>query len=56
MFLFYRTLTNFNESLENARNYIDQSQDGEIDGDAQVKLQELRVKLRQTVPEGATYR
>ena len=56
MFLFNRTLTNFAESMDNARNFIDQSPDGEIDADAQIKLQELRGKLREKIPQDATYR
>ncbi|XP_072023467.1 NACHT and WD repeat domain-containing protein 2-like [Amphiura filiformis] len=56
MFLFNRTLSNFNESQPNARNFIDQSQDGEIDGDSQLKLQELRLDLRKKMPEDAMYR
>ena len=56
MFLFNRTLTNFDESTDNARYFIDQSQHGEIDADAQIKLQELRGKLREQIPQDATYR
>ena len=56
VFMFNRNLSSFDESLKNARYYIDQTPDGDIDGDSQIKLGDLKNELKKIMPEQASHR